>query len=610
MQINVVYDPDVSGAPAGFKTAVDQAVAYLDKLISNDITLTVEFGWGQAGPLNGNVSHAAAESLPAWSSVGGSTNALQAALAAAYSANGLSNYLGPNTLPSVIATLPGTSDLSISYAQALALNLGGTLQAPPSTVSYVALNANDTWNWDVNKPAAPTAIDAVAAILHEITHDFGRTAGGDGNGSPTETLLDLFRYSAVGVSQATQAGGGYFSLDGNTLLKQFASAETDPADWVISQPSDANGPAITGSSDYMFTALDKLELEALGFSLSTPVSFPILSIKGSAGSQAAPGSATPFHAITITDQNPNSIDTVTIQAHHAGLLAGYSNGGSGAGTSGDTYYISGTAAQVTKAIDTLTFSAGTVAQSPVTVNFTITVTDSAGQQTADSSTSLTLFTPAMKPTMIGTSGADQLSGHNDIFWGGPGNDAVIATGTLNQGLYDGPASQYVMTQNNGVLTVADQVAGRDGLDTLTNVQRLVFQDQIIAFDLTGHAGEAYRMYQAAFDRTPDTAGVSFWTHQLDAGLSLADLAKEFVKSSEFTSIYGAHPNTQVVVSTLYQNVLGRTADAGGLTYWNAQLQGGTTTASLLMSFSESAENNALVLPAIKNGISMDPSLFI
>ena len=117
------------------------------------------------------------------------------------------------------------------------------------------------------------------------------------------------------------------------------------------------------------------------------------------------------------------------------------------------------------------------------------------------------------------------------------------------------------------------------------------------------------MYQAAFARTPDKDGVSYWVSQVDKGISLHDMATGFIGSSEFKGIYGASPSVQTLVSGFYTNVLGRAPDASGLSFWVGQVQAGLSTADMLVSFSESGENKAHVAPAIQNGIELSLSFF-
>ena len=99
-----------------------------------------------------------------------------------------------------------------------------------------------------------------------------------------------------------------------------------------------------------------------------------------------------------------------------------------------------------------------------------------------------------------------------------------------------------------------------------------------------------REYQAAFGRVPDQAGVAYWVGQVAANpSSLAVLSTTFADSAEFFANYGATattPANSTLVAALYQNVLGRPADAAGLAYWSSQP---LDAAQLLQAFAQSAE---------------------
>ena len=47
MIINVSYDASAANAPAGFKQAVQAAVQYFETTITNNITINIDFGWGE-----------------------------------------------------------------------------------------------------------------------------------------------------------------------------------------------------------------------------------------------------------------------------------------------------------------------------------------------------------------------------------------------------------------------------------------------------------------------------------------------------------------------------------------------------------------------------------
>lgn len=102
-----------------------------------------------------------------------------------------------------------------------------------------------------------------------------------------------------------------------------------------------------------------------------------------------------------------------------------------------------------------------------------------------------------------------------------------------------------------------------------------------------------RLYFAYFNRIPDYGGLQYWIGQYKAGMSLCGISESFAASSEFTSTYGSLSDDQFV-ALVYQNVLGRDPDAGGLSYWLAELAGGMTRGGMMTGFSESAEYKELI----------------
>ncbi len=101
--------------------------------------------------------------------------------------------------------------------------------------------------------------------------------------------------------------------------------------------------------------------------------------------------------------------------------------------------------------------------------------------------------------------------------------------------------------------------------------------------------EATRLYQAAFNRGPDGAGLAFWSDQLGQGVPVAQVAQGFVGSREFAAAYGAL-DASGFVSQLYANVLHRAPDAAGQQSWVSALAGGSSRAQVLAGFADSNEN--------------------
>ena len=195
---------------------------------------------------------------------------------------------------------------------------------------------------------------------------------------------------------------------------------------------------------------------------------------------------------------------------------------------------------------------------------------------------------------------------NDTLQGGSGNDSIDGGAGTDTVLLRGYRASFSVINNGGVLTVQDSTPV-DGTDVLSHVERLQFFDSAFAFDIGGNAGQAYRIYQAAFNRAPDAAGLGFWIHAMDGGMALNDVAAGFIASAEFKTMYGAAPSNADLVGKFYTNVLHRAGDAGGIAFWTGVLDNHSVTAAgALAGFSESPENQAALIGVIGNGIGYVP----
>lgn len=204
---------------------------------------------------------------------------------------------------------------------------------------------------------------------------------------------------------------------------------------------------------------------------------------------------------------------------------------------------------------------------------------------------------------------------NDVTTGTYFNDIfqVDMTQLMNigAGVIGGAGTDTVQTN---VSSTSVRILPKDGYSALVytdgksqatlwmyNLERIQFTNKAIAFDET--AAQAYRLYEAAFNRKPDLGGLGYWINQMDKGASLESVAQGFINSSEFKSLYGAMHSNSNFITALYQNILDRTPDQGGFDYWNNQLQtGALNDAQVLASFSESNENKIALSGIIQNGI--------
>ncbi|MQU58609.1 DUF4214 domain-containing protein [Pseudomonas helleri] len=173
--------------------------------------------------------------------------------------------------------------------------------------------------------------------------------------------------------------------------------------------------------------------------------------------------------------------------------------------------------------------------------------------------------------------------------------------TLDVAHISGKGSDFKLSKTDSKL-VALSTDGKQQL-FYTSYERVKFDDKIFAFDVDGNAGQAYRLYKAAFDRTPDKEGLGFWIGQLDKGTSIDSVAAGFVASQEFQTINGAAPSNLQLVTSLYQHILGRAPDQSGLDFWTAQMDNNALDKShVLINFAESNENKIALTGLVQNGI--------
>jgi hypothetical protein len=210
------------------------------------------------------------------------------------------------------------------------------------------------------------------------------------------------------------------------------------------------------------------------------------------------------------------------------------------------------------------------------------------------------FTVSSSANLLGTAAKDTLTAT-------AGNNAIDGQGGIDTVVYAGPRANYTVAKETWGYGVTDKV-GNGGHDAVINVERLQFDDTGVALDISGSAGQAYRLYQAALDRPAESAGLGFWIYQLDHGLTLDDMVQDIINTQpEFIQKYGSNPTDAQFVNLLYANVLHRSPDAAGYDFWlKALTNHDTTHVGIVKFFSESPENQAQVIGTIQDGITYTP----
>jgi hypothetical protein len=199
---------------------------------------------------------------------------------------------------------------------------------------------------------------------------------------------------------------------------------------------------------------------------------------------------------------------------------------------------------------------------------------------------------------------------SDIVNGGIGTDTSVYRGKRNEYILSRANNLSDPTTNSKNLVgfrITDSVIGRDGDDELISIERLAFSDKSLALDTDGVAGQAYRIYKAAFNRTPDPGGLGYWIARMDKGMDVVTVAARFIDSGEFRSLYGQNPTNAEFLTKIYNNVLARSPDEAGLAWWMNEMtiNSNKSWEKILADFSESTENRVNVASLIASGITYE-----
>lgn len=262
----VFFNSYGSGVNDAYRTAVLAAEHELQSHFSNNITISVSFGFANLG--NGFLAQ------NHWGNVVDTDYAtLRAALIS--HATTADDIAMANSLPTTDPS--GGQVWKVTGGMARLLGLAGA-SSNQFDVQLV-LGSGVSWNFDPNnRTADPNAYDAIGAIEHEISEGgFGRV-GGLGDQNSAWGPLDLFRYSSAGNHDYTDGRDGlptYFSIDGTNLLTPFhnsASSGTfdgqDPGDWDIGDDSFGFGqPGHIGA----LSQTDLRLLDILGWTPNPPI---------------------------------------------------------------------------------------------------------------------------------------------------------------------------------------------------------------------------------------------------------------------------------------------------------------------------------------------------
>ena len=168
-----------------------------------------------------------------------------------------------------------------------------------------------------------------------------------------------------------------------------------------------------------------------------------------------------------------------------------------------------------------------------------------------------------------------------ILHGGQGADTAT---------FSGPASAYTVENHLGYLVVTAN-AQPNQQAVVINAEILRFSDTTMAVSEHATLGVIAALYQQVLERQADYLGISFWAGVEQRGLSLGGVALALISSAESQALHATTFNGDSThdIALLYQGILGRDSDAGGLGFWVGQMAQGMTLEQVATSLMTSAE---------------------
>jgi hypothetical protein len=324
MNLNVSFDQAVGTLAPGLVAAVNYVVNYFDALFTNNVTVNIHLGYGEAegSPLSaGDLG----ESQANFASV-----SYQQAVGAFESAE----QVGPATLPGSSPFAAGT--LWLTTAQERALDF---LPANSAEIDgWVGVSNTTPFSYAANVTPAPGEYYFIGVLEHEFTEVMGRVSfiGAHLGGTQSYSLMDLYRFSAPGAHQTGTGTPAYFSIDnGITNLDNWnTNVGGDLGDWAASAGPDAFlAFSPSGHIENISTA-DLTLMNAIGWNTSnlavSNTTIPAVAVEasmyGAVGTQAEVNMlATQFLPAQVANAIQNGLNPQVYACEALGLAFAFGN---------------------------------------------------------------------------------------------------------------------------------------------------------------------------------------------------------------------------------------------------------------------------------------------
>jgi Ca2+-binding RTX toxin-like protein len=181
----------------------------------------------------------------------------------------------------------------------------------------------------------------------------------------------------------------------------------------------------------------------------------------------------------------------------------------------------------------------------------------------------------------GTAAAENMAAGagDDIVTAGGGNDLVDGGAGIDAACFSGPRSQYVVSAKGGQTIVRDMTAGRDGVDTLTNVEFLRFSDRTVTAPASLNPiglAIADQLFVVYLGRGVSADWRNGTAAEVANGASGAILGA-FFSAAVADRAFDAGDSTQAVVNKTFHNIFGVSASQFEQNAWAGTVSEGYVT---------------------------------
>lgn len=204
-------------------------------------------------------------------------------------------------------------------------------------------------------------------------------------------------------------------------------------------------------------------------------------------------------------------------------------------------------------------------------------------------------------TIISGGGNDSLVGGqgNDSLAGGTGSDTIVAgvgNDTVDGGTGNdhvtiaGSLNDYVVTVENGHLKMTKSADGT--VTDLQNVEYVQLNNNQAVIAVAGKAEASVAvLYETLFKRTADEGGLHFWENAVNAGVSFEQIGQDFISlnASSFSGLTDAQFIERLYANTF--NRVGSQIDDAGKAFWLTALANGNSRGEIAASFANIAVDN-------------------